>query len=322
MVVNTVNHDYDERVDAPYDISEYPPFAVTVDLVVFTIRRDERDELQLCAALVRRAGEPFAGDWALPGGFVQRDPKGRQEDLLEAAKRELAEETGLNTRSAALYLDQLRAYGEPKRDPRGNVVTVAYVGVVPFALAAANEPQQALRPGVDAAGAEWTPVGQALAGELAFDHSQILGDAVTRVRELIQTTSLALAFLQEPFTIAELRQAYEVVWGLRPNGLDSSNFHSRVLKMPSFVEELTVEPSARGLAGRGLARESRPGTAAHGSAESATTSDDSFGALTPSRGRPATRYFRRGYRIREHGLAALLERPITRPKGVPQDSLF
>ena len=115
---------------------------------------------------------------------------------------------------------------------------------------------------------------------------------------------------------------YEVVWGLRPNGLDSSNFHSRVLKMPGFIEELTDEQSARALAGRGLAREPRPGPAARGGAESATTVNDSFGALTPSRGRPATWYFRRGYRIREHGLAALLERPITRPKGIPQDSLF
>ena len=109
-----------------YDPQDYPPVAVTVDLVVLTIRDDD-----LVVLLVRRGGEPFAGALALPGGFVRPD-----ETLSEAAARELAEETRLTV--GATHLEQLASYGDPGRDPRMRVVTVAYLALAPRAAAAAS----------------------------------------------------------------------------------------------------------------------------------------------------------------------------------------
>jgi 8-oxo-dGTP diphosphatase len=184
-------------------------FAVTVDLVVLTIR-----ESALCALLVRRAIEPYQGSWALPGGFV-RDP----EDLDEAAERELAEETGL---TATGHLEQLASYGTPGRDPRGRVVTVAYLALIP------DQPTPAA--GGDAAGADWRPVA-GLRG-LAFDHDRILADGIERARAKLEYTSLAAAFCPPTFTIAELRQVYEVVWGAT---LDPRNFHRKATSTEGFV---------------------------------------------------------------------------------------
>src|SRR4051794_16957896 len=124
--------------------------AVTVDLVVLTVRADS-----FVALAVKRGVEPFAGRWALPGGFV-----GETEDLVDAAVRELAEETGVS--AVASHLEQLATYGAPGRDPRGRVVTVAYLALVPDLPTAAA--------GTDAAEAEWLPVDSLLAkGKLAFD---------------------------------------------------------------------------------------------------------------------------------------------------------
>jgi len=184
-------------------------FAVTVDLVVLTIR-----EAALCALLVRRAIEPYQGSWALPGGFV-RDA----EDLDEAAERELAEETGL---TATGHLEQLASYGTPGRDPRGRVVTVAYLALIP------DQPTTAA--GGDAAGAAWRPVAD-LQG-LAFDHDRILADGIERARAKLEYTSLAAAFCPPTFRIADLRQVYEVVWGAP---LDPRNFHRKVTSTAGFV---------------------------------------------------------------------------------------
>jgi 8-oxo-dGTP diphosphatase len=133
--------------------------AVTVDVVLLAVRDGE-----LCALAVRRGSPPFEARWALPGGFVEDD-----EDLVDAARRELAEETGVE----AAELEQLGAYGTPGRDPRGRTVSVAYVGLgraLPDPVAAS-----------DAADAAWRPVRELLAGPLAFDHADILRDAVGRV---------------------------------------------------------------------------------------------------------------------------------------------
>ena len=195
-----------------YDPSAFPPAAVTVDLVVLTVRGEE-----FCVLTVRRGEEPFAGREALPGGFVHPD-----EDLLTAAARELAEETGLQP--GAGHLEQLGSYGDPGRDPRMRVVTVAHLALVP------DLPDP--RAGSDAAAAHWTPVAEAAPG-LAFDHDRLLTDGVERARGKLEYTSLATAFCRPEFTVAELRRVYEVVWGRR---LDPRNFHRKVTGAPGFLE--------------------------------------------------------------------------------------
>jgi 8-oxo-dGTP diphosphatase len=198
-----------------YDPRAYPPVAVTVDLVVLTIRED-----QLVVLTVRRGEPPFAGRLALPGGFVRPG-----EGLAQAAARELGEETGLA--AEAVHLEQLASYGDPARDPRMRVVTVAYLALAPGLPAP--------RPGTDAAEAAWVPAADILAGppsRLAFDHHQILADGVERARSKLEYTPLAAAFCPAPFTVAQLRRVYEVVWGTT---LDPRNFHRKATTTPGFL---------------------------------------------------------------------------------------
>ncbi|WP_424211427.1 NUDIX hydrolase [Streptomyces sp. BI20] len=213
---------------SPYDPSAFPPFAVTVDLVVLTVRHHA-----LCALVVRRGEAPFQGRWALPGGFVRGD-----EDLGAAAARELAEETGLAVHDPdrpespkSAHLEQLGTYGDPDRDPRMRVVSVAHLALAPDLPAP--------RPGGDADGARWAPVGELVpltdgAGPepLAFDHSRVLADGVERARSKIEYSSLATAFCPAEFTVGELRRVYEAVWGV---SLDPRNFHRKVTGTPGFL---------------------------------------------------------------------------------------
>ncbi|MFP1629614.1 NUDIX hydrolase [Streptomyces sp. 5K101] len=210
-----------------YDPSAFPPFAVTVDLAVFTVREGE-----LHVLLVERGQEPYRGAWALPGGFLLPD-----ESAETAARRELAEETGLSPHTAAgLHLEQLRTYSEPDRDPRMRVVSVAFTALVP----GLPEP----RGGGDAAHARWAPLGRA--APLAFDHDRILADAHDRIGAKLEYTCLATAFCPPQFTLGELQQVYETVWGV---ALDRPNFRRKVLATPGFVE--AVEGGPRRTGGRG-----------------------------------------------------------------------
>jgi 8-oxo-dGTP diphosphatase len=200
---------------ADYDPRRYPPVAVTADLVVLTVRDDE-----LAVLLVRRGEPPFAGGLALPGGFVRPD-----ETLREAAVRELAEETGPGFE--AVHLEQLASYGDPGRDPRMRVVTVAYLGLAPSLPAP--------RAGSDAAEAAWVPVAGLLGGageRLAFDHDQILADGVERARAKLEYTPLATAFCPPEFTVGQLRRVYEIVWGV---ALDPRNFHRKITGTAGFL---------------------------------------------------------------------------------------
>jgi 8-oxo-dGTP diphosphatase len=203
--------------------SAHPIFYVTVDVVVLTIREDS-----LCALVVERGSEPFKGRWALPGGFVEPD-----EGLYDAATRELEEETRL--RREVTRLEQLGSYGDPGRDPRGRVVSVAWLAVVPERA----EPTA----GSDAANVAWRPVSSLLRDDkgLAFDHGRILADGVERARAKLEYTALATAFVGERFTVADLRRVYEVVWGV---GLDPGNFHRKVTSA-GFVQP-TGESVQRG----------------------------------------------------------------------------
>ena len=202
-----------------YDPSLYPSFAVTVDVVVLTLADGELQVL-----LVRRGGAPYQGAWAIPGGF-----KLPIETLDEAARRELAEETGVDAaagRGEASLLAQFGAYGDPGRDPRMNVVTVGYLAVI--------REVGAIRAGTDAAHASLVRVADVLGGtvELAFDHERILRDALDRVRRDLEVTGLATAFVGPEFTLAELRAVYEALWGVR---LDGANFRRSVVSEPGWV---------------------------------------------------------------------------------------
>jgi len=168
--------------------------------------------------LVCRGEPPFEGMWAIPGGF-----KRPAETLDEAAERELGEETGVD---AASVLSQLGAYGDPGRDPRVNVVTIAYLAVLRDVGDVVG--------GSDAAAAALLPVSDVLNGkiELAFDHVEIVRDAVERVRLDLELRGIATAFLGTTFTLAELRSVYEAVWGVQ---LDVANFRRSVLADSGWV---------------------------------------------------------------------------------------
>lgn len=198
-----------------YDARGFPPFAVTADLVVLTIRGGVFSVL-----LVRRGGTHLHGQWALPGGFTQVE-----EDIQDAAYRELAEECGVGRQD--VVLEQLRTYGAPDRDERMRVVTVAWIAL------GADLPEPSA--GSDADEARWWAVEGALGLDLAFDHRQILADGVERARSKLEHSTLAIAFLPPQFSIAELRGVYEAVWGQR---LDPANFHRKVRRTSNFVVPL------------------------------------------------------------------------------------
>jgi 8-oxo-dGTP diphosphatase len=186
---------------------------VTVDVVILTMLRGA-----LHVLLIRRGAAPFAGMWAIPGGF-----KLPTETLDEAAARELAEETGVH---AASLLTQFGAYGDPQRDPRMNVVTIGYLAVL--------RDVGAVVAGTDAAEAQLLPVGAVLRGDvdLAFDHVTILQDAIERVRVELEVSGIATAFVGPTFTLAELRAVYEAVWGVQ---LDGANFRRSVVSDDGWV---------------------------------------------------------------------------------------
>ncbi|RKN26192.1 NUDIX hydrolase [Micromonospora musae] len=213
-----------------------PAVLLAVDLVIFTLR-----ESRLQVLLIERGIEPYQGALALPGGFLNQ----AEEDLMTAAHRELAEEAGLATDQ--LHLEQLGAYGTPGRDPRGRVVSVAYLAIAP------RLPEPIA--GTDASDAGWTPVEQALSGEslLAFDHGQILTDGLERAREKLERSAIATAFCGPTFTISELQDVYEAVWGVP---LDPRNFYRKVQSVEGFI--VPAGPTRKTEGGR-PARLFRPG---------------------------------------------------------------
>lgn len=198
---------------ANYNLRDYPAIGATVDLNVFTIH-----ENQLKILLIQRGGHPEFGKWALPGGFV--DVK---ESLDEAAKRELLEETKISCD----FLEQLKTYGYPGRDKRGYIISTAYVAFVPNL----DDPVA----GDDASNAALVSVDEVLDDnfDLAFDHKMIIRDAVDRVRGKLEYAPIAHLFIgKDEFTLSDLRNIYEIVWGTK---LIPSNFRRKVLSIENFV---------------------------------------------------------------------------------------
>jgi 8-oxo-dGTP diphosphatase len=175
---------------------------LTVDIVIFTIEQGA-----LKVLLVKRGIEPFAGQYAIPGGFVLEN-----ESLDQAAMRELREETGV----ADVYLEQLYSFGDPKRDPRGRVITVAY-----YALISAEHSQ--LRAGSDVAAAAWFAVDAV--PDLAFDHPKIVAYAVERLRNKLEYTTVGFQLLPEKFSLSELQEVYQAILGKK---LDKRNFRRKL----------------------------------------------------------------------------------------------
>jgi 8-oxo-dGTP diphosphatase len=196
--------------------------SVAVDLVIFTVHAGSLQVL-----LIRRGYAPFKGKWALPGGFVRE-----RETLDDAAARELHEETGLRDQG---HMEQLRTYGDPKRDPRGRVFSIAYLALTPDLPMPIS--------GGDAEAAQWFTV-EALP-VLAFDHAQIVQDGLERARAKLEYTTLATTFCAAEFTIPELRAVYEAVWG---TALDAANFYRKVSKSEGFI--VALEDKLQGAEGR------------------------------------------------------------------------
>jgi 8-oxo-dGTP diphosphatase len=190
---------------------DFPRPAVTVDIIIFTLR-----EAKLQVLLVQRRHPPYEGAWALPGGFVQME-----ESLEAAAARELEEETGVRE----AYLEQLYTYGEPERDPRGRVITVAYYALLPRDAPIRTEG------GSDARQARLFPV-EALP-ELAFDHAEIIRYAVRRLRYKLEYSAAGFELLPEEFTLSEIQHTYEKILG---EHLDKRNFRRRILQA-GIIEE-------------------------------------------------------------------------------------
>jgi 8-oxo-dGTP diphosphatase len=184
---------------------DYPRPALTVDIVIFSLRDD-----RLQVLLVQRGEPPFKGMWALPGGFVRME-----ESLEEAALRELEEETGLED----AYLEQLFTYGDIDRDPRGRVVTVSYFALIPA------DKRVRFEGGSDVARASWFPIDRL--PELAFDHSVVVGYALRRLRYKLEYSAVGFELLPETFTLTELQETYEIILGEK---LDKRNFRRRVLE--------------------------------------------------------------------------------------------
>jgi len=196
---------------------EYARPSVTVDCVVFGLDLDAED---LKILLIQRSGRPFAGMWALPGGFVDMG-----ETLEQAAKRELQEETGISR----LYLEQLYTFGDPGRDPRDRVITVAYYALVKLT-------DHTIKADTDASDVAWFGVSDL--PRLAFDHAKIVASALGRLKGKVRYQPIGFELLPAKFTLSQLQRLYEVVLERR---LDKRNFRKKILGMGLLVETSEIQ---------------------------------------------------------------------------------
>jgi 8-oxo-dGTP diphosphatase len=192
---------------------DYPRPSVTVDCVIFGLDAQQKVNV----LLIQRKHDPFAGQWAMPGGFVDMD-----EDLETAALRELEEETGVRD----LFIEQLFTFGAPDRDPRGRVISVAYYALV-------NLEHHPIEAASDARQVQWFPVNDV--PELAFDHAHIFRVALKRLRAKVRYQPIGFELLPPTFTLTQLQNLYENILGI-DSGLNKRNFRTRILKMGVLQE--------------------------------------------------------------------------------------
>lgn len=196
---------------------DYPKPSVTVDIIIFSIKENE-----LKVLLIKRNLQPFKDMWAIPGGFVRSD-----EDLKTAAERELKEETGVDT----AYLEQLYTFGEPKRDPRGRVITVAY-----FALINAEQSERKLSAATDVSEAKWFSIKEL--PKLAFDHREILEYAIKRLKWKFEYTPIVFSLLPGKFKITQIKKIYDIIFDKE---FDKRNFIKKLLSLNILDETSDTE---------------------------------------------------------------------------------
>lgn len=194
-----------------------PKIRVSVDAVVFGYDSSEG----LSVLLIKRKVAPYKGEWALPGGLVRED-----ESLEAAVQRELHEETGITVN----YLEQLYTFGQPERDPRNRVVTVAYYGLV-------RQSKFDVYAATDAADAKWFHTDDTPA--LAFDHQQILNTATTRLRGKLSYEPVGFELLDKKFRFSDLHQLYQTIYG---HDIDRRNFKKKFLQL-DILQELPEKVS-------------------------------------------------------------------------------
>jgi 8-oxo-dGTP diphosphatase len=193
------------------EIHKYENPSVAVDIVIYTIQNND-----LKVLLVKRGIEPFKDRWAIPGGFVRIN-----ESLEDAAKRELEEETGVRE----VYLEQLYTFGEPKRDPRGRVITVSYMALI-------NSEKVKLNATTDASEVQWFSLKKI--PSLAFDHKKILDYSLKRLKWKFEYTTVAFSLLPKEFTISQIQKIYEIVFNQQ---FDKRNFAKKILYLDILREE-------------------------------------------------------------------------------------
>lgn len=192
-------------------LTDFEQPSVTVDLVIFAIK----DNL-LNVLLVKRDVEPFKGKWALPGGFVRIN-----ESLEDAAKRELEEETNVKE----VYLEQLYSFGDPKRDPRGRVITISYFALI-------NSSKIKLKASTDVSETKWFSVSKV--SLLAFDHKKILNYALKRLKWKFEYTTIAFSLLSKNFSLGDLQRIYEMIF---KKSFDKRNFRKKILSLGILKEK-------------------------------------------------------------------------------------
>ena len=195
-------------------VYEFPKVDHTTDAVVFALDIEERT---LKVLLIRRGreGEPFYDHWALPGGFINEN-----EPLRETAMRELLEETGV----ALSYMEQLATFSDPGRDPRGPVISTAYMGLV-------RPKDVTVKADDDASDARWFDVGDL--PDMAFDHNKILAEGLKRLRSKLRWQPVGLGLLDEEFTLTDLQTVYEIILG---HQLHKASFRRKVEKLEVLID--------------------------------------------------------------------------------------